>query len=411
MRALTWSAIVLSPAGAASAAAQPTAKRPGPTPGPKRPPPTKIEKAPPPTALIGVEAKGAFAPERGFLDDVVATADGRLGVVVTDGAGLVELQVISTADGGELTHFDVAAIAPAVRRFYLLGDDVFVVADNDDGAPVAGALLGADGKVKKAHKAATDLFVRPFAGQDAVIAYTLDPKAKGGTLHQVEAFDLLKAKKLTKKPGRMLIGKDGRDAKLDFRPAYFIDGMTVAVGTHGGVWRKKEDQRSPDTAAAWDLLAGKFVRDEPITDLLGRAHQLEVMTEHRLGLFARMKEDNSTIEVWRDGVAKELTLDQPLDTYVAASLAYATKGDTLWVSLMVDPVNAPAVARKKADPEYLDLFEVTGDRAVRRARIYAPKKKLRWGWAGDRLWVMEKNVGFDRGSKLLTLYALEAPLL
>lgn len=408
MRAVSWAAVVLSTAVVSTAIAQPAGTRPAP-PAPKRPPPPRIEKTPPPPPLVGLAAQGAFAPARGFLDDVIATDGARLGVVVTDGASQVEVQVISTVDAGELARFDVAAIAPAVRRFYLLGDDVFVVADADDGVPVAGTLLGKDAKVKKAHKPATDLFVRPVAGQPAVIAYTFDPKARGGVVHQIEAFDLLKGKKLTKKPGRLVLGKDGRDSKLDFTPAYFIEDQTVAVGTRGGVWRKKEDQRSPDTAAAWDLLAGTWVKDEPITDLLGRARQLEVMTEHRRGLFARMKEDNSTVEVWRDGVARELTLDQPLAVYVAASLAYASRDDKLWLSLMVDPVNAPAVARKKADPEYLDLFEVDGDRAVRKARIHAPKKKLRWGWVGDRLWVMEKNVGFDRGSKLLTLYALEAP--
>ena len=45
---------------------------------------------------------------------------------------------------------------------------------------------------------------------------------------------------------------------------------------------------------------------------------------------------------------------------------------------------------------------------MRRARILAPKTKLRWGWVGDTLWVMEKNVGFDRGSKMITLYRLAA---
>jgi hypothetical protein len=64
------------------------------------------------------------------------------------------------------------------------------------------------------------------------------------------------------------------------------------------------------------------------------------------------------------------------------------------------------VARKKADAEYLDLFEVDGDHAVRRARIFAPKKKLTWGWFGDALWVLETNVGFGRGGKALRLYRL-----
>ena len=96
----------------------------------------------------------------------------------------------------------------------------------------------------------------------------------------------------------------------------------------------------------------------------------------------------------------------PLATYDPASIHWSIRGDRVWFSLMVDPVNPAAVARQKADPEYLDLFEVDGSRAVRRARIFAPKKKLTWGWAGDTLWVLEKNVGFSRGGKSLRLFRL-----
>jgi hypothetical protein len=331
--------------------------------------------------------------------------------VVTDSDQLVQVQVLGMADAGEVAHVDVHALMPAVRRFYILGDKLFVVPELADGvAPgtsVTPVLLGFDGQPVKGGprlRAATDVFIRPFSGQPAIITYTRDPGYRKGLLHQVEAFDLAKGKKLGKKTGRIIVGKDTRDAKLDFKPHYFLDDMTVAVGTRGGVWRKKEDQRSPDTAAAWDLLTSTWLKDEPITDLMGRARTLEVMSANPHRLFARMKEDNSTVEVWQDGVARAITIDQPLELYVAASLAYAVRGDKLWLSLQVDPVNAPAVKRKKADPEYLDLFEVDGDKAVRKARIFAPKKKLRWGWVGDTLWVMEKNVGFDRGSKLITLY-------
>ncbi|MBZ0234063.1 MAG: hypothetical protein K8M05_17165 [Deltaproteobacteria bacterium] len=397
---------------AAVAVAQP-ARKPPPRP-PQRPAPKvvpKIVKAPPPAPLVGLTPLGAFSPARGFLDDVVTDDGTHLGVVVTDGDQHVEIQVLGMADAGEVARVDVKPMTEAVRRFYLLGDKLFVVPRRAEGvpedAPITPFFVGLDGQpLKRAPRLrpATDFFVRPFAGQQAIIAYTRDPGYRKGLLHQVEAFDLAKGKKLGKKSGRLVVGKDGRDATLDFTPHYFLDDMTVVVGTRGGVWRKKEDQRSPDTHAAWDLLTATWVKDEPITDLVGRARKLEIMAEHPHRLFARMKEDNSTVEVWRDGVASGLTLDQPLELYVAASLAYAVRGDKLWLSLQIDPVNPPAVARKKADPEYLDLFEVDGDRAVRKARIHAPKKKLRWGWVGDTLWVMEKNVGFDRGSKLITLY-------
>ena len=101
-------------------------------------------------------------------------------------------------------------------------------------------------------------------------------------------------------------------------------------------------------------------------------------------------------------------LDPPLATYDPSTARVAMRGDRVWISLVVDPVNPAAVARKKADPEYMDLFEVDGGRAVRKARIFAAKKKLTWGWSGDTLWVLEKNLGFGRGGKALRFYRLGA---
>ena len=215
---------------AAVATAQPARKPP-----PKAPPP-RIVKDPPPAPLVGVTQLGAFAPERGFLDDVVTTDGTRLGVVVTDGDQQVEIQVLGMADAGEIAHVDVHALVPSVRRFYLLGDKIFIVPERPDGAPegasITPVLLGLDGQpVKKGPRlhAATDVFIRPFAGQPAIITYTRDPGYRKGLLHQVEAFDLVKGKKLGKKSGRVIVGKDARDGKLDFKPHYFLDDMTVVV--------------------------------------------------------------------------------------------------------------------------------------------------------------------------------------
>ena len=125
-------------------------------------------------------------------------------------------------------------------------------------------------------------------------------------------------------------------------------------------------------------------------------------------VFVHVPNDGSELQLWRDGRPTAIALDPPLSTYDASTARVVMRGDRPWISLMVDPVNPAAVARKKADAEYLDLFEVDGDHAVRRARIYAPKKKLTWGWFGDSLWVLEKNVGFARGGKALRFYRLDS---
>src|SRR5213075_2060307 len=122
-----------------------------------------------------------------------------------------------------------------------------------------------------------------------------------------------------------------------------------------------------------------------------------------------MKDDLSQLELWQDGVKTVVTIDQPMVAYgdPRKSLDYAPgpKGGA-WLALQVDPVNVEAVKRKKADVEYWDLYEVQGDKATRRARLYAGSQRLRFGWAGDKLWVLDRNVGFDRGGKSLAFYTL-----
>lgn len=379
---------------AATAAASPGAPRVPPIPKPTVPP-----------ALVGLEKLGSYAPDRGFLDDVVAADDHRLAVVVTDGADLLEVRVLDQGGAPQAT-IPLGAVTRAVRRLYLLGTGVLVVTEPADDGSVAGALLGWNGKLIKAHKPATDLFVRDIDGKPAVIAYRRN-EGKSGTVHSVQAIDPAKGKPIAKRAGQLTLDGDGRDAKLDFRPAYFLDDQTVAVGRKGGVWKKSLDMRAPDSAARYDLLTRRWLSDQPITDVVAHQRAEEVMAEVGERAFVRTTPDLRGLELWRDGAVAVLTLDQPLDVYDIASLTTVRRGDQLWMSLRIDPVNPPAVARKKADPEYLDLFEIRGEQAVRRARVFAPKQKLRWGFAGDVLWVMEKNVGFERGSRAVGFYRFQ----
>lgn len=373
-------------------------------PGPARP--TKIVPAPPPAEVVGLTQTGQLTPERGFVDDPMAADGNRLAVVVTDGASLVEARVLGP-DGASQATVNLSALVPTVRRLYLQGSRMFVVADDPAGGPVTALLLGLDGKVIRRHAAATDLTLRSIGGKDTVVAYTRSTVG-AKEQHAIALFDLASAKKVAKRGGKVLLGDDGRDGKLDLRVDYWLDDHTVVAGLRGGVWRKHEDQRSPDTRAMYDLVTGKWVKDEAITNLLEHARKLEILAAHSgERVFVHVPSDGGDLELWRDGVVTPIALDPPLATYDPETVRMVMRGDRVWISLVVDPVNPAAVARKKADPEYLDVFELDGSRAVRRARILAVKKKLTWGWAGDTLWVLEKNVGFARGGKALRLFHLD----
>jgi len=369
---------------------------------PRKPPPVHRELSP---DLVGLTEVASLVPDQGYFDDPVDGDATRVVVVVIE-HGQSVARVLSTADGRELARVDLAPVAALIRRVYLLGDRLFVVGDGERLSQVEGALVDFHGKVVRRHGPATDLYVREVGGVPAVVAYTRDPGARGGDLHQAQVYDLTTGKKRGK-PGRLVLGSDHRDRKLDFRLDYFLDDHTVAVGVKGGVWRKRENQRSPDTAAAFDLLANKFVVNRPIRDLMEHARRTEAMVDHPERVFVRVRDDRSAVELWRDGAPAPLALDQPFEIYDPLTVHYGWRGERLWMSLQVDPVNPPAVARRKTDAVYVDLFEIDGGRAVRKARILAGSRKLRWGWAGDTLWVMERNLGFDRGAKALTLYRLD----
>ena len=202
-----------------------------------RPAPTKIVPAAAPAELVGLTQVGSLIPERGFVDDPMASDGNQLAVVVTDGADLVEATVLGP-DGVSHGKIDLAATVPTVRRLYLLGTRLFVVADDPAGGPVSAVLLGLDGKVVRRQAAATDISLRQVGGKDTVVAYTRSTAASGEQ-HQVALFDLVSAKRIAKRGGKVTVGADGQDSKLDLRVDYWLDDHTVAVGVHGGVWRKR----------------------------------------------------------------------------------------------------------------------------------------------------------------------------
>src|SRR5262249_11421760 len=148
---------------------------------------------------------------------------------------------------------------------------------------------------------------------------------------------------------------------VDFHVNHWASGWTRAFGVKGGAWVKKENQRSPDTEASFDLIANKFVADKPIPDLFEQRKRFQVMAGADGQLdFVRAAWDNQPLQLWRDGKPAPLTLDQPLASYDPKSLQATVLPDgSGWLALKIDPVNADAVARKKADSEYLDIFRIT----------------------------------------------------
>jgi hypothetical protein len=360
--------------------------------------------------LVGATEVAKVKPAFGFIDDVVANDDKRVAYVVTDAGSHAEVHVL---EGTQDTTADISALTTHPTALRLFGARAFVAGMTADDQQL-GALIELTAKGKL--PAGRAVFKTPVVEHVAVIkrdgklVAALDDTtdAKTGVRHQVSLVALETGKRLAVgKPFE--VDAKNTNAQLELKVNHWADGMTHAFGLKGGEWDKKENQRTPDVEATYDLVTGKFIDKKPIGDLFEQRKRFAVLasvTDHVE--FVRMTEDGKAVELWRAGKPTPVMLDQPITNYDAKSLQGVINADgSAWIALKIDPVNADAVARKKADPEYLDIFQVTPDaKATRKSRILATGVRHLFGVAGDNFWLLERSSGSDRGGKALTFYKL-----
>jgi hypothetical protein len=353
---------------------------------------------------------------RGFIDDVVATDEQRLAYVVAETATRAELHVFTHATGAEQV-VDLAPITLQPVSLSLLGSRVLVVGRTDDGNQVAGMIeLAAKGKAKPAGSLvyklgpASHITLITRAGKPRIAVHAVST-TPGGTRHEVELVDLASGKRIA--AARPLeLDASNHHAALELRVNHWSDGMTRAHGIKAGAWDPKEDQRAPDLEAVYDLVSGKLVQRTPIADLFEQRRRFQGLAAEAAMAgnldFVTFAWDHSHIQLWRAGKPNRLELDQPIISYDPKSLQGVIGADgSAWIVLKVDPVNVAAVERKKADPEYLDVFQVAGDgTAVRKARVLAHGVRHRFGVVGRRFWLLERTNGFERGGRSIALYDL-----
>jgi hypothetical protein len=365
---------------------------------------------PPRPSLVGATPVLEVTTPAGFIDDPVTVDGDRLAYVVADLASKAELRVMSLSTRQEQA-IDLAPVTLHPIGLRLFGPRAFVIGRLEDGRQLAAMVeLAAKGKqpagaivYKVAPADHVTLIVRDGTPR---IAVHRQSQVGSATRHVVELLAVETGRRIA--AGRALDLAGDREAKLDLRVNHWSDGYTRAHGIKGGEWDRKENQRSPDTEATYDLVTGKLERKK-IEDLFEQRKRFQILAEAGGGVldFVRADRPSGTLQLWRGGVMQPLALDQLLASYDATSLQ-ADLGSELWLALKVDPVNAEAVARKKADPEYLDVFVGTGGTATRKARILAKGVRHRFGVAGGkRFWLLERNSSMERGGKRLAVYELQ----
>jgi hypothetical protein len=369
---------------------------------------TAVAAVPSSPALVGATEALKIGADTGFVDDAIAFDDQRIAYVVADGSAKTELHVMEP--GKQDRVLDLAGFTLHPLSLTLVGARVFVVGLDEHDEQI-GAMIEspppprvvpaeptiAKGKVLWRIGPATHIGVIDREGKQRI---ALDRMT--GTRHDVE-LDTLDGGK------RIAAGHLDADGKTnDFRVNHWSDGWTKAYGIKGGEWDRKENQRTADQEATYDLIAGKFDK-HPIGDLFEQRKRFQVLADANGSLeLVRMSWDNTNLVSWHAGKPTPLELDQALGQYDPKSLQGAVLADgTTWVALKVDPVNPDAVARKKADPEYLDIFKAGPDgKAIRKMRVLSTSTRFRMIVIKDRIGLLERSSGFDRGGKTLTIYAI-----
>jgi hypothetical protein len=362
---------------------------------------------PPVPELVGATEVVKLTGSDGFIDDGIAYDDQRIAYVVTDGTTKAELHLVAVSTEQD-TPIDISAITMHAVSLRLLGNRAFVVGQAEDGSQT-GTLIELAPAAKKpvVYKLGSATRVTPIMrdGKLRVVVERDSQPSDGITRHEATLYAIETGARLG--GGHLDVDAQGYNKQLDFHVNHWADGMSRAFGIKGGEWDPKEDTRSPNAEAGYDLIAGKIVDRTPIADLFEQRKRYQALADAGGVLdFVRMAWDNQSVQIWRAGKAKPVELDQPLVQYDPKSLQGELQPDgSAWIALKVDPVNPDAVARKKADPEYLDVFRVGADnKAVRVARVLSTGTRRELGAMHDRFWLLERSNGFDRGGKSLTVY-------
>jgi hypothetical protein len=397
MRGLTFFLVVSLMAGLAAA-------QPAPAPAPK----------PGVPALVGATETVRLNPPAGFIDDPVATDAERIAYVVAETGAKAELHVYSYALKAEQV-IDISPVTLHPIAITLVGPRALIIGVTEDGSNNAAMIELADkgkgkppGSVVYKLGPATHITAITREGKQRIAVHKATPNTNG-MRHEAELVAIETGRRIQKGRAFELDGGN-KQAKLELTINHWSDGMTRAHGVKAGAWDKKEDQRSPDTEATYDLITGK-IETKKIADLYEQRRRFQALADSGNQLdFVRMAWDNSGLQLWKSGGSKPITFDEPLTNYDPKSMqAIVTADGGAWIIMKVDPVNAAAVERKKADPEYLDVFRVGLDgKALRRARVLAKGIRHRFGLvadkADDKFWLLERNSGFDRGGRSLVVY-------
>ena len=340
----------------------------------------------------------------GFIDDGYALRDDGKAVayITTDGATAATLHL---ADIGGKEVKVAGAPIDALAVAWLSPTRVLVVRGRD-GSSTALAFTAA-GADKGKPIGPFDRFA--FATVDGKRAFvTYARSEKHGVEHALVAYSVDTLKPIKKRTWREDAEGQLKQGASSVKPLWWAEGFTVLAALRAGEFDKARDMRRPDRYTRLDTFGGKVKAESEVQDVLGFT-QISLIRRDRPNqpVIAHFSDDRKKL-MFVDGITQyEVALPTPLWKYDVGSLAWQTVDDKeVALSLTIDPVNPDAVNRKKADPDNIDLYLVDRQTHAPRPLMTIPGEGRRstWQLAGNRLLLMRKDKGFDRGGVALELF-------
>ena len=376
---------------------------------------TTVKAIEPTQTIKPAEGEGYFDEAFGLDDD-----GKRLAVLRGDGATFAKIEIydLDATPPKLASSFDLPNKMLVASRIELLpaGKGLVLMARErpDDGAPLYAWLFDATGKPGAKVGPATAFgrppadgtaragllvaFDRKLGGHGAEATYTvtpfhLDTLGPAGKTHayHTDATGGLKS------PPVRVVG--------------FYDGYTRLLAERLGAYDKAADVRKPPRRVVIDALIGKILDETEISDVAGWAVTGQLRRDHPgQAIFLDLNQDGSGVDVI-DAMGKKqpATLAVPFRLYDPKTLLTeeVTVPDVLTFGIGIDPLNADAIKRKKADLPMLDVYSVDVAQATvkLRGRVFTPRP-VTFRTRGDKLVVLKRFKSFARGGDELQIFDL-----
>jgi hypothetical protein len=349
----------------------------------------------------------------GFIDDGYALRDDGKAVafITTDGATKATLHLVEL--GGPETKPEtkpetrIEGVPIDATAIYWLGPARVLIVRSHEGVQTAQVFTAA-GAGPSTLGPFGQLALAKVGGKQSIVTYTRADK--NGVEHALVAYSVDNLRPAKKRSWREDSEGQIHQGSLVVRPLWWSDGFTTLVASRAGEFDKAHDIRRPDRSVKLDAFTGKVIEEQEVED---------VMAFTRVGLLRREAPNQPVIVHWSedrkqllllDGlVDRELTLPRQLGKYDAATLGFQViDAQKVALSLTIDPVNPDAVKRQKADVDDLDFYAIDRKTLAPTLWLRLPGQQRRSDWriVANRLLLLRKGKGFDRGGITLELYDL-----